>query len=237
MLRMNTLICDDIRDEGLELAIMASGAVAKCHYFDRASSALAHIKTGARVDVCFLDIIMPGMSGIELAKQIRKIEHTKMLEPREIVFVSASNQYAAESFEVNAFSYLLKPAVPQKVTNILQQIIGIKNTKDVAGIPLITKTMTRFLYFREVSFIEVRNNKVHFNLIDGNEVAITSTLGALLPKIMEDRRFGRCHRSFVVNMNDTKTIQDNIVVMRSGKQIPVTRTYADFRNEYIEYLR
>jgi len=237
MLRMNTLICDDIRDEGLELAIMASGAVAKCHYFDKPSGALSHIKTGARVDVCFLDIIMPGMTGIDLARQIRKMERAEKLEPREIVFVSASNEYAAESFEVKAFSYLLKPTAPQKVTNILQQIIGIKNAKDVAGIPLITKTMTRFLYFREVSFIEVRNNKVHFYLIDGNEIAITSTLGALLPRIMEDRRFGRCHRSFVVNMNDTKTIQDNIVVMRSGKQIPITRTYADFRNEYIEYLR
>jgi len=234
---MNTLICDDIRDEGLELAIMASDAVAKCQYFNKASGALSYIKTGARVDVCFLDIVMPGMTGIELARQIRKIERAEQSDPREIVFISASNEYAAESFEVNAFSYLLKPTAPQKVTNILQQIIGIKNAKDVAGIPLITKNMTRFLYFREISFIEVRNNKVHFYLIDGNELVITSTLGALLPKIMEDRRFGRCHRSFVVNMNDTRTIQDNIVVMRSGKQIPITRTYADFRNEYIEYLR
>ena len=237
MLGMNVLICDDMRDEGLELAIKSSGLRAKCHYFDRASGALSHIRTGAKVDVCFLGIIMPEMNGIELARQIRKMESDKKAEAREIVFVSASNEYAAESFEVNAFSYLLKPPAPKKVKNILQEIIGIKKAKDLSGIPISTKTMTRFLYFHEISFIEVINYKVYFNLIDGSIIAITSPLGALLPKIMEDRRFAQCHRSFVVNMSDTKTIQDNIIVMYSGKQIPISRKYAGFRNEYIEYLR
>jgi len=237
MLGMNVLICDDIRDEGLELAIMSSSLTKKCHYFDRASGALSHIEKGAKVDVCFLDIIMPEMNGIELARQIRKIEWDKKAEARKIVFVSASNEYAAESFEVNAFSYLLKPPAPKKVKNILQEIIGIKKAKDLSGIPISTKTMTRFLYFHEISFIEVINYKVYFNLIDGSIIAITSPLGALLPKIMEDRRFAQCHRSFVVNMSDTKTIQDNIIVMYSGKQIPISRKYAGFRNEYIEYLR
>jgi len=237
MLEMNVLICDDIRDEGLELAITSSGIRTNCQYFDRASGALSHIKTGARVDVCFLDIVMPEMTGIELARQIRKLENTNGTEAREIIFVSASNDYACESFEVKAFSYLLKPPAPRKIKNILQEITDIKKAKDVAGIAISTKTMTRFLYFYEISFIEVINYKVYFNLIDGSNIAITSPLGALLPKIMEDRRFAQCHRSFVVNMNDTKIIQDNIVVMRSGQQIPISRKYAGFRNEYIEYLR
>jgi len=234
---MNTLICDDIRDEGLELAIMASGIRGNCHYFDRATGALAHIKTGARVDVCFLDIMMPGMTGIELAKHIRIMEAAERADPREIVFVSASNEYAAECFELKAFSYLLKPPAPKKVKTILQEIFGIKQAKDVAGIPISTKAMTRFLYFREISFLEVINNKVFFHLVDGSEIAVISALSTLLPKIMEDRRFVKCHRSFVVNMNDTAIVQGNSMVMHSGRRIPISRTYAGFRDEYIEYLR
>jgi len=237
MLGMNVLICDDIRDEGLELTIMSSGLRGNCHYFDRASGALSHIKTGARVDVCFLNTMLPEMNGIELARQIRKMENGEKAHAREIIFVSASNEYAAESFEVKAFSYLLKPPAPKKVKNILQEIIDIRKAKDISGIPISTKTITRFLYFHEISFIEVINYKVYFHLIDGSLIAITSPLGALLPRIMEDRRFAQCHRSFVVNMSDTKIIQDNIVMMYSGKQIPISRKYAGFRNEYIEYLR
>jgi len=237
MLGMNVLICDDMHDEGLELAIMSSGIRVNCHYFDRPSDALSHIKTGARVDVCFLGIIMLEMNGIELARQIRKMELEKKADAREIVFVSASNEYAVESFEVKAFSYLLKPPAPEKVKNVLQEITDIKKAKDVAGITLSTKTMVKFLYFRDITFIEVINNKVYFHLIDGSVIAVNSTLGALLPKIMEDRRFGQCHRSFVVNMNVAKIIQDNIVTMLSGEQIPISRKYAGFRNEYIEYLR
>jgi len=237
MLGMNVLICDDTHDHGLELAIKSSVPYTRCHYFDRPSDALSHIKRGARVDVCFLGIIMLEMNGIELARKIRKMEIDKKAEAREIVFVSDSNEYAVESFEVKAFSYLLKPPEPARVRNVLQEITNIKKAKDIAGITISTKSMTRFLYFRDISFIEVINYKVYFHLIDGSVTTVNSTLGALLPKILEDKRFGQCHRSFVVNMNAAKIIQDNIVTMHSGEKIPISRRYAGFRNEYIECLR
>lgn len=76
---MNVLICDDIRDDGfkLEQAIRASGVEANCCYFGKGADALSHIKAGAKLDVCFLDIVMPEMNGIELARQIRKMETDK----------------------------------------------------------------------------------------------------------------------------------------------------------------
>jgi len=235
---MNILICDDMHDDGLKLgqAIKASGIGANCCYFDRGPNALSHIKAGEKVNVCFLDIVMPEMNGIELARQIRKMEADKGLKSCEIVFLTTSNEFASESFEVKAFSYLLKPPDPHKVANVLQEIIDAKKAVDVSGIPISTKAMTKFLYFREISFIEVRNNKVYFRLIDGSEIAIVSTLGAILPQIMEDKRFAQCHRSFIVNMNDINKIQNNNVLIYSGKQIPISRTYAGFCDKYIEYI-
>ena len=166
-----------------------------------------------------------------------KYEKWKLTKERcEIVFLTTSNEFASESFEVKAFSYLLKPPEPQKVADTLREIIGAKNAADVSGIPVLTKTMTKYLYFREVSFIEVINYKVYFRLIGGGEIAIVSTLGAILPQVVADKRFAQCHRSFVVNMSDINKIQGNNVLMNSGKQIPISRTYTSFCDKYIEYI-
>ena len=237
-LEMNVLICDDISNDGLKLeqAIKAFDIEASCWYFDKGSDALSHIQTGAKVDVCFLDIVMPEMNGIELARQIRKVETDKGMQASEIVFLTTSNEFASESFELKAFSYILKPPEPQKVANILHEIIDAKKALDTSGILISTKTMTKFLYFREVSFIEVINYKVYFRLIDGSEIVIVSSLGAILPQVITDKRFAQCHRSFVVNMDDINKIQDNSVLMYSGRQIPISRTYAGFCDKYIEYL-
>jgi len=235
---VNILICDDVRDDGfkLEQAIGASGIKANCRYFDKGADTLSHIKAGAKMDAYFLDIVMPEMNGIELARQIRKAEADRGIKTCEIVFLITANELASESVEVKAFSYLLKPPEPQKVANILREIIDAKETADVAGIFIKTRIMVKFLHFREVSFIEVINNKVHFRLIDGNEIAIVSSLSAILPQIMEDKRFAQCHRSFVINMDDINKIEDNHVLMKSGKRLPISRTYADFCDNYIEYI-
>jgi len=235
---MNILICDDMYDDGLKLrqAIEASGIEAGCSYFDKGVDALSHIKTGAKVDLCFLDIIMPGMSGIELAMQIRETEKIERTRPCEIVFLTTSNEYASESFAVKAFSYLLKPPVPKKVERILRDVSSAKEAADRSGIPISTKTITKFLYFQEISFIEIINNKVYFRLVDGSEIAVVSTLGAMLPQLTADKRFAQCHRSFVVNMNDINKILGNTVLLYSGKQIPISKSYADFCDTYVEYL-
>jgi len=227
-----------MRDDGfkLEQAIKASGIEANCRYFDKGADTLSHIKAGAKVDVCFLDIVMPEMNGIELARRIRKVETDKGIKTCEIVFLTTSNEFASESFEVKVFSYLLKPSEPQKIANILQEIVDAKKTADITGIFITTKTMTKFLYFREVSFIEVINNKVYFRLIDGTEITIISSLNAILPQIIEDKRFAQCHRSFVINMDDINKIEDNHVLMKSGKRLPISRTHAGFCDQYIEYI-
>ena len=235
---MDILICDDKHDDGqrLQEAIRVSGIEARCCYFDKGADALSHIETGAKADVCFLDIIMPEMTGIELARHIRRMESSGGAKAREIVFLTTSNEYASESFEVDAFSYLLKPPEPQKVAVVLQEIARAKKEKDNSGIPISTKTMTRFLYFRDISFMEVINYKVHLHLVDGSSIAVVSSLAALLSQITTDRRFAQCHRSYVVNMNDINRIVNNNVLMYSGRQIPISRTHTDFCDNYIEYL-
>jgi len=227
---MNILICDDICDEAakLEKIIKESGFEANYIFFDNGADALAYIKSGIKVNVCFLDIIMPGMKGTELASLLRKANYSG-----EIVFLSTSNDYAAEAFEVGAFFYLVKPPNAQKVAKVLNDIAESKKSADTAGIPISTSKITEFLRFREISFIEVINNKVYFRLLDGREIVLYCTLNEVLPQLLADERFAQCHRSYVVNMDAITQIHGKEIIFKCGRKAPVSRSYKEFNDFYL----
>jgi DNA-binding LytR/AlgR family response regulator len=231
---MNILICDDIHDEALELEKAISGIEAHsnfvCTIFTRGADALSHIQSGAKTDVCFLDILMPEMKGTELAYKMREAGFTG-----EIVFLTSTNEYASESYTVNAFSYLLKPPKMVNVAQVLAKIQKKRESADTAGIPIASKSLKRFLLFREISHVEVLRNDVHFRLLDGSEIAVRAPLSEFLPKLMEDRRFTQCHRSFVLNMDAVASINGMEVLMRCGRKVPVSKKYTEFANHYFNW--
>ncbi len=102
---MIILICDDRPEESAVLNSLLgnSGFEVSTSVFDKGGKALEHIKAGRKADICILDIIMPDMSGIELAREIRACGYRG-----EIVFLSWSNDFGSESYEVGAFYYLVK---------------------------------------------------------------------------------------------------------------------------------
>ena len=240
---MNILICDDIHDEALELektivscgGNASTGAIAgfeaHCVLFKNGADALSHIQSGAKVDVCFLDILMPEMKGTELAQKIRKAGFTG-----EIVFLTSTNEYAAESYTVDAFSYLLKPPKMVNVAQVLAKIQKKRESADTAGIYIGTRTIARFLYFREISHVEVIRNDVYFRLLDGSEIAVYAPLSEFLSELLEDGRFAQCHRSFVINMDAVVSISGRDVLLRCGRNAPVSRNYTGFVKQYSQWV-
>ena len=230
---MNILICDDIAEESqkLEEAINASGFNGNLVCFNNGKDALACILSDAKIDVCFLDVLMPQMDGITLARKMRKAHYTG-----EIVFLTTTKEYAVDSYDVKARSYLLKPPNAVKVAQILHEIEDMQKSADTAGIPIMTRTMKRFLYFHEISFVEVMGKKVYFRLLDGSDVEITAALNEILPKFIEDSRFIQCHRSYVVNMNAVSRIQGKEVFFRCGRKAPITHNNTDFDKQYTKWL-
>lgn len=106
----------------------------------------------------------------------------------------------------------------------------------MAGIPIMTRNMARFLLFHEISYIEVMQHKVFFNLTDKSRLEVNMSLGELLPTITEDGRFARCHRSFVVNMNAVSYVQDRDIVLRCGGRVPISKSYTDFSKKYLNWM-
>jgi len=226
---MKILICDDVQDEAekLENTIKEACFETNIRCFKKGSDVLDYIKGNADIDVCFLDIIMPEMNGIELAGRMRLLGFKG-----KIVFITSSKDYGVESYQVKAYFYLLKPFNPEDVIKLLNEIKKSEYIKDTAGIKIETRNMTRFIYFYEISFVEVINKNVYFRLLDGSEVVIFASLSDVLPQLKADGRFAQCHRSFVVNVDAITQINGKEIILRCGRKAPISRSYKEFSDLY-----
>ena len=251
---MNILICDDVSDAAVLLTKIISFSFpdAVIRTFNSAVETLAFFRSGKTPDICFLDIMMPEMDGILLAETMREEGYNG-----PIVFLTLSNDFAAQSYKVSAFSYLLKPPNASEVIAILRKAEKASKEGDLTGLQVKTKQVTRFILHRDISHVEVINQKLHLRLTDGTEVEIWSSLSEIMPKLTGkcqgichdshegqeshensdsrengDNRFAQCHNSFLVNMDNISCIQNNTVVMKSGEKIPISKKYADFKKLY-----
>lgn len=229
---MNILICDDLQSEAAELncLLQASGFSVHTTQFYQAMDVLHFIRTGAVVDCCFLDIVMPEMDGIALAAALRQEGYTGKL-----VFLSTSKDYGPETYTVDAFSYLLKPPAAESVRTILEKLKQAKKNDDRAEITVQATGATRVILHREISCVEVILHKLYFYMIDGSEICINATFSEIAEQLLRDTRFVQCHRSYVVNMQDIAEISEREIVTHSGKRIPVPRTYRDIRTRFYQW--
>ena len=150
----------------------------------------------------------------------------------KIVFLTASKDYGVESYQVKAYFYLLKPVNTQDVAKLLNEIKNSAQAEDTAEIKIETRNLTRFVHFYEISFVEVKNKNVYIRLLDGNEIVIFTSLGEILPQLMEDGRFAQCHRSYVVNIDAVTQIHGKEITLRCGGKVPVSRSYKEFNKQY-----
>lgn len=229
---MNILICDDMQNEVDRL----TGLLKNTDYdvslagFDNAADTLSFIRSGKIIDVCFLDIIMPDMNGIELAKILRKDGFKG-----EIIFLSTSKDYGPETYSVEAFGYLLKPPTPNSVRDILEKIETSRKNKDSDGVMVKTRGATRFLLFRDISYVEVINHKVYYRLTDGESLEVTAALQEIAPQLLRDKRFAICHSSYIVNISNISSIAGREITMRNGMIIPLSKTYLELKRKFLDW--
>ncbi|MCL1916586.1 MAG: LytTR family DNA-binding domain-containing protein [Desulfovibrionaceae bacterium] len=231
---MNILICDDMKSdaEKLDTLILDSGFDVNTAIFDSGNNVLAHIRSGAKADACFLDIVMPEMSGIVLAEKLREDGFTG-----EIIFLTTSNEYAAESYAVDAFSYLVKPAAIDSVRGILRKLRARRRKSGPEdGLLVKSGASARLILFQDISYVEAMLHKVHFRLTNGLEEIANATFRKIVGQLLNDERFVQCHRSFVVNMNDITAISGWKIILRSGRNLPISRSYPDVKKKFAKWI-
>jgi two-component system, LytTR family, response regulator len=197
-------------------------------------------------DVVFLDIQMPGLSGLEVAEAWRGEGALPV-----IVFVTAFDQFAVEAFRLHALDYLTKPIDQDRFSEALdrvrdqlrrpnrdeidrriQAMLEMHEHRHPARAHLVVREQERYLLVptAEVHCLEATGNYVRLHCEQGSHL-LRSTLSAVEAKL-DPRRFRRIHRSWIVNLEQVReahpwTKGGWILVTRRGFKVPVGQQYHD----------
>jgi DNA-binding LytR/AlgR family response regulator len=220
-----------MKNETDKLAGILEGMGIKPAVFNNGYDVPEYVQSGAAVDLCFLDIVMPGISGVELAEELRKDGYTG-----EIVFLTTVNDFAHQAFRVKAFDYLLKPPTPESVGGIIDALKTSRENTDAASIAVQTPGKSTSVFLREISYVEVIDHYVHFRLTNGADVTVRSAFEEIAARLLTDKRFIRCHRSYIVNMSYVKTVTSRDIVMRGGTEILISRSYSGVKDTIAKWM-
>ena len=146
-------------------------------------------------DVVFLDVEMPAVSGVDVARLIADQPARPV-----IVFVTAHERYAVEAFAVEAFDYLLKPVEPERLARVIERLA--QRARPARGrvekIPVVSAGKTVFLDYDAVRYVEADGDYSRVHTYDRSYLC-TSSLRELEQALPSDR-FARIHRSHLVNL-------------------------------------
>ena len=211
-------ICDDSSEERASINALVrewslqSGTDVSVYEFPTAEAFLFEYEDLAP-DVVLLDIEMPGMNGVELAKRLR--EKNKLIQ---IAFITGFSEYIAEGYEVAALHYLLKPVSPEKLFLTLDRALE-KQERDGRKIILETSAETVWLPMHEIRYIEVIKN--YITVYAEDSYTVKKTLKEIEQEL--DERFLRVGRSYVVNLHFISRVTRSEIFLRGGESVPLPR--------------
>lgn len=181
--------------------------------------------------VLLLDVLMPGMNGIQAAKEIRQFN-----PEIKIIFLTSSPEYAVESYTVDAYYYLMKPGTSDKLFPILNKLITEFQKEEEALIIKFPAGILR-IPFHKLEFLEVFNKKLLFHLADGNVKELSGSLSEYEHNLLLRQEFIKVHRSYIVNMSFIQELSSKTLTTFNQQTIPISRLlYAQVREEYMQHL-
>lgn len=225
---MNCIIVDDepLAREAIELLVESDARLKLLGTFNNALSASKFMEDNL-VDLVFLDIQMPGITGIEFARTI----------PRRtlVIFTTAYTEYALDSYEVDAIDYLVKPVEPERFQKAVDKAMIYhalllqeekENIETIDSEYFFVKSDRRYfkVNYKDVLFIEGLKDYVIIQLSDQRVITRMNlkTIYELLPK----KEFLRVNKSYIVNTNHIDSFDNNDIFI-GNYEIAIGNTYRD----------
>jgi len=191
---LKVLVIDDERPALDELTFLLErdpriGDVLGC---DSATEAL-RLLHDLEVDAVFLDIQMPGLTGLDLAQVLSRFK-----SPPPIVFVTAHEEHAVEAFDLHAVDYVLKPVREERLAEAVRRVVaaGESTPSGDAQIPVERGGVTRFIARSDVTHVEAQGDYARLHTADESHLVRTPL--STLAQEWADAGFVRIHRSVLV---------------------------------------
>ncbi len=211
-----------------ELAYLldADARVAHVHRAADATDALRVLRD-TDVDVVFLDIRMPGLDGMELARILRRFAR-----PPAIVFVTAYDDGAVDAFDLGVTDYVRKPVRAERLAESLRRVAGLRSVPaglsrdDELSIPVELAGTTRMLPRSSVRWVEAQGDYARLHTADASHLVRVSL--ATLAERWADAGFVRIHRSYLVQIRliaELRLTPSGYIVAIDGTELPVSRRH------------
>ena len=229
---MDIAICEDnstdceIITSLLSMYFSDKSMTYKLELYENGTNLIYDFEEGRNFDIVFLDNYLKGQLGINVARKLRSIGYNG-----KIIFLSASSEFAVDSYDVSASGYLLKPHCYEKLCNVLDSILPdynastylVHNRSNAVRIP-----------YSEILFVESNNTKCILHRSNGESHIIYKKLDDI-EKELSDVRFLRSHQSYLVNM-DYICRADKHFELTTGDAVMIRqRDIKDIKKRYLEY--
>jgi DNA-binding LytR/AlgR family response regulator len=214
---LRVLAVDDERPALDDLARELRAAGAAVDTAESGEEAL-HALSDAHFDAVFLDVRMPGLDGVELARVLRRFA-----SPPALIFVSAYESAAVEAFELRALDYLLKPVSRARLDEALGRVV--QRAPDVLAVD-VPGGGTRLVQRGDIHYLQAHGDYVRVVCVDGRYL-VRATLGEI-ERRWEAHGFHRVHRQYVVNLGRAVELRPRlngtaVLVVADGVELPIAR--------------
>ena len=220
---LRVLVVDDERPALDELAFLLGRdeRVGEVLTSDSAAEALRLLQADP-VAAVFLDIAMPGLTGLELAQVLAQFR-----EPPAVVFVTAHDEHAVDAFELDAVDYVLKPVREDRLREAVRRVVGggPAPTPD-ESIAVELGGVTRFVARSEVTYVEAQGDYARLHTAKGSHLVRVPL--TMLEEQWREAGFLRIHRSLLVSLahiEEVRTESGRCTVLAGGTELAVSRRH------------
>jgi DNA-binding LytR/AlgR family response regulator len=221
---LKVLVIDDERPALDELTFLLGRdpRIGEVRGSDSATEAL-RVLQAEEVDAVFLDIQMPGLTGLDLAQVLSRFK-----SPPPVVFVTAHEEHAVAAFELRAVDYVLKPVREERLAEAVRRVVeagGPAPSGDVQ-IPVERGGVTRFISRSEITHVEAQGDYARLHTADGSHLVRTPL--SSLAEQWAAAGFVRIHRSVLVALPHVEEVRSEggrVSVVIAGNELPVSRRH------------
>ena len=202
--------------------------------FSHGEDLLDDIQKNGEYDVYFLDIIMPEINGISLAKQLRENGYDGA-----VIYLTSSPEYAIESYRVRAYDYLLKPMQKEAIYSTLDSLLPSLKGKREKFTIVKTKEYSVKLLLNQIMYARLSNRIIYYYLNNGNVIQSQYIRGSFtdaVPDLISDTDFRLCGISMAVNLYHITKMEDNTLYFSDKYSVAVgTKAFRSLKPEWVDY--